>query len=111
MLRTARTDFVLALTFNFTGGHGAGMTNIVFAPPTATVIEFPLKPHVDRCYGFISMAFGLDYWVVPSVSAGYFSRYAMDEEKAQIIVRLVQHVIRTKDLSIVTTSRSKADEL
>ena len=51
----------------FVGGHGAGLTNMLFAPPGATIIEFGMKPHVDRCYGFMALALGLDYWLLPQV--------------------------------------------
>ena len=80
------------------GGHGAGLTNILFAPLNATVIEFPLDPHVDRCYGYMAMALGQDYWLVPQVSAFYHLSYKMDQSKADAVVRLVKHVLESKGL-------------
>ena len=35
------------------GAHGAWMTNIVFAPSNASVVEFPLKPHCNRFFGYM----------------------------------------------------------
>ena len=83
---------------HFPGGHGAGLTNIIFAPRTATVIEFPLKPHVNRCFGYLATALGQDYWVVPQVTAFYHLHYTMDQSKADAVVRLVKHVLESKGL-------------
>ena len=33
------------------GSHGAGLTNMLFAPHCRAVIEFPLDPHVNPCFG------------------------------------------------------------
>ena len=62
------------------------------------MIEFPLDPHVDRCYGYMAMALGQDYWLVPQVSAFYHLSYKMDQSKADAVVRLVKHVLETKGL-------------
>ena len=71
------------------------MTNMIFAPRNATVIEFAMNPHVDRCYGYMAVALGMEYWLVPQVSAFYHLNYTMDSSKAEAVVRLVQHVLKT----------------
>ena len=76
------------------GGHGAGLTNMLFAPQNASVIEFGLNPHIDRCFGYMAMALGLDYWVLPQISTHLYLRYTMDEGKAEAAVRLVRHLER-----------------
>ena len=58
-----------------------------------------MKPHVDRCYGYMAMALGMDYWVVPQVSAYYHGDYAMDGDKAAAVVRLLKHVLHQRGLS------------
>ena len=49
------------------------MTNILFAPRDAVVIEFGMMPH-DRANGQLAMALGMQYWLVPQVSTFYFMR-------------------------------------
>lgn len=49
------------------GPHGAGLSNMVFAAQDASVLEFPMDPHCNRCFGYMAMALNLDYWVVPEV--------------------------------------------
>ena len=41
------------------GGHGAGLTNMLFMPRNATVIEFPLAPHIDRSFGWTAYVLGM----------------------------------------------------
>ncbi len=53
--------------FDLSGPHGAGLANIMFAPDDVSVVEFPMKPHCNRCFGYLAAAFGFDYWVVPEV--------------------------------------------
>ena len=74
------------------------MTNMLFMPQNGTVIEFPLKPHIDRCFGYMALALGLDYWLVPQVTSILFERYTMDDEKAKSVVRLLRHVLVARGL-------------
>ena len=78
------------------GGHGAGMTNMLFVPPSSSIIELPLRPHVDRCYGFVALALGLDYWLLPEVHSAYHLNYTMTAENAHTIVSLVLQLISSK---------------
>ena len=86
------------------GGHGAGMTNMLFAPPSASVIELPLRPHVDRCYGFVALALGLDYWLLPEVHSFYHLNYTVTIESARSIVSLVSQILSSevRKMNIVT---------
>ena len=65
---------IFALVILFSGGHGAGLTNTVFARKSVTIVEFAMVPH-DRAYGQLAMALGMDYWLVPQVSTFYFLRF------------------------------------
>ena len=69
---------------------------MLFAPRNATIIEFPLKPHTDRCYGYMALALGHSYWLVPQITSHMFSNYVMDEVKVGLVVRLLRHVIDSK---------------
>ena len=82
------------------GGHGAGLVNMLFAPRSATVIEFEHEPHVDRVFGSIAMALGLDYWLVPELSAPLFRNYTMTSSGVHAVLKLVQHVVRSRRLNI-----------
>ena len=93
------------------GGHGAGLTNLVFMPSNATIIELPMKPHVDRCFGQMAYALGLDYWVVPQVSTFYVHAYKMDQDKAGYVARLLRHVLRSKGLESLLIQGQHSDEL
>ncbi len=59
------------------GGHGAALTNMLFVPPNATIIEFALRPTNVRCFGHMAMALGLDYWIVPQVWSEYITDYPL----------------------------------
>ena len=53
-----------------------------------------MNPHVDRCYGYMAMALGLDYWLVPSISANYHMKYHINEHNLKSLMLLVHHVLR-----------------
>jgi hypothetical protein len=42
------------------------------------------------------MALGLDYWVLPQISSGYFANYKATEENVAAAIRLVKHIVDTK---------------
>ena len=78
-----------------TGPHGAGMTNILFAPRGASVVELYMDPNCNRVYGFMSMVLGLDYWVLPQVSTHFFGDYMMDKTNVGAAVRFATIVAQT----------------
>ncbi len=93
------------------GGHGAGLTNMLFAPSDAVIIEFGLNPHVDRCFGHMAMSLGLEYWLVPQVSSIYHLRYGMTPAKAALVARLMKHVMKSKGLEHLMVQDVVNDEL
>jgi hypothetical protein len=75
------------------GGHGAAMTNMIFAPADATVIEFSMRPQCSRFFGYMAMSLGLDYWLVPQVHSFYHLNYVIDESGVAAVVRLLDHIL------------------
>ena len=75
------------------GAHGAGLSNMIYAPSDAAVVEFGLSPQIDRCFGHMAVALGLQYWLVPQVTTNLFNAYLMDEGRAGHVVSLVRHII------------------
>ena len=90
------------------GAHGAGLTNMIFAPATASVIELPLEPHYNRDYGFMAMALDLDYWVAPQVSARCNLHYNMTANKADAVTGLVRRLLLRKGLGHVLREPASA---
>ncbi len=70
----------------------------MFAPRTAAVVEFSMRPHVDRCYAYIAAALGQDYWLVPQVSAFYHLPYTLDESNVDAVMRVVDHLFRKRNV-------------
>jgi hypothetical protein len=70
----------------------------LFLPQNASFIEFGLTPLVDRSFGYMAMALGLDYWMVPQVTSFLFGHYGMDEARAQAVVELLRHVLHHQGL-------------
>ena len=75
---------------------------MLFAPRNASVIEFGLTPQLDRSYGYMAMALGLDYWVLPQITTHLYLRYSVDESKVAAAVRLVRHLLERKGLASLT---------
>lgn len=78
------------------GPHGAGLVNMVYAPNDVSVIEFPMKPQCNRCFGYIAMALSLDYWIVPEVNCFYHLKYQMSKKKATAVMDVVEHIMEKK---------------
>ena len=72
----------------FTGPHGAGLTNVVYAP-RAALVELPMDPHTNVCFNYMATALQHDYYVVPEVACFYHRKYKMDSLKADAVVRTV----------------------
>ncbi len=68
------------------------MTNMIYARKGASIVEFPLHPHVDRCYGHMAMALDMDYWVFPPLHAFYHGVYTITPGIATQFQALLQHV-------------------
>ena len=87
------------------GAHGAGLVNMVYAQRNITVVEFPMKPHCNRCFGYIAMALDIDYWVVPEVNTFYHLKYSMNQKKAQAVMDVVEEAMKRKGTTKQLTKR------
>ena len=83
---------------------------MLFASPNVSVVEFGLKPHCNRCFGYMSMALGLDYWLVPQLTTHFFGNYEMNEENTSAVLRLLEHLLKEKGLHDIWQLR-RSDEL
>ena len=92
------------------GPHGAGLSNMIYAPRNCSIVEFSMKPHCNRCFGYMAMALDMDYWLLPQVSCFYHLRYEMTAEKAEAVVRQLKHLIVEKGLTHLLLDEDK-DEL
>ncbi len=57
-----------------------------------------MRPHVNRCFGFMAMALGMDYWLVPQLSSFYYGNYNATNDNVAAVIRLLRHVIKLKGL-------------
>ena len=71
---------------------------MLFARRNVSVIEFAMKPHCNRCFGYMAMALEVDYWLVPQLSCNYHLKYTLDKTKIAATLRVLQHVIVSKGL-------------
>ncbi len=76
------------------GPHGSGLTNAIFMAQKGAVVEFGLRPHIDRVFGHVAVALGHDYWHVPHITTFYYMQYTMDAAKAEVVATLVRHILR-----------------
>ena len=92
------------------GAHGAGIVNMVYTASNLTVVEFPMRPHCNRCFGYLSMALGVDYWVVPEVNTFYHLKYAMSKKKAKAVMDTVEEAMARRGITEqLTTRKGKID--
>ena len=81
---------------------------MLFSGPDVSIIEFAMKPHCNRCFGYMAMALDIDYWLVPQVHANYHLKYHLDDENIAAAVRVLRHVIEQKGLTeLLLTGRNE----
>jgi len=81
------------------GPHGAGLTNMVFAQDNVSVVEFPMAPQANRCFGYIAATFQIDYWIVPEVTCFYHLKYTMTKKKAIATLKVIRKILKEKGLA------------
>jgi capsular polysaccharide biosynthesis protein len=96
---------MLELTSLLTGPHGAGLANMLFSNPDVSVIEFSMKPHCNRCFGYMAMSLEVDYWLVPQMYANYHLNYNPTPDAIEATVRVLKHVILQKGLTNLLISK------
>ena len=74
------------------------MSNMLFAPDNASIVEFGLKPQISRMFGHMAEALGLDYWLVPRISCFKHEHYRLTDEGIAHVVALLRHLLLKKGL-------------
>ena len=73
--------------------HGAGLSNIIFAPPAAHVVEIADPSHLDAAYYGPAAAAGHHYWLlfgeaVGTYNPGYHDLYVKADEVLDVAARI-----------------------
>ena len=89
------------------GPHGAGLANMMWCQDGTSVIEFPLVPYANRNLGMLAMAAGMDYYLLPEISANYHLKYHVTREGVDAAVALVRHIIEKKGLQRLYAPRDE----
>ena len=69
---------------------------MLFAGRDVSVIEFPMKPHCNRCFGYMAMALDIDYWLVPQVHTFYHGTFTLDQGRVQSVIDVLRHVLERR---------------
>eukprot|EP00479_Gromia_sphaerica_P012351 TRINITY_DN6489_c0_g1_i1.p1 TRINITY_DN6489_c0_g1~~TRINITY_DN6489_c0_g1_i1.p1 ORF type:complete len:103 (-),score=4.50 TRINITY_DN6489_c0_g1_i1:222-488(-) len=75
--------------------------------PGSSVIRFPMKPDVDRCFGHMAAALDLNYWTIPNVTSFYIKIMTSQKTKRSDIVMTLDHVIRIDGRESILRDQSK----
>ena len=92
------------------GPHGAGLTNMLWAPNGTSVIEFPLKPHSNRNMAMLAYAANMDYWILPEINCNYYLKYTVDKNGVDAMIRLLKHIIDKRGLEYLYRVKPKASK-
>ena len=74
------------------GPHGAGLTNMVFCPKDAHIIEFPLMPNCNRCFEYMANALSLQYSTIPELHSYYYESYNPSTEVLNVAISRIQSI-------------------
>lgn len=78
------------------GSHGAGLTNILYCQPGASMIELPSFPRKPSVYSMMASALGIDVWSLPSADAYRFGVYRMNESNLRQLRFTVDYILHSK---------------
>eukprot|EP01126_Amoeba_proteus_P040586 TRINITY_DN4333_c0_g1_i3.p1 TRINITY_DN4333_c0_g1~~TRINITY_DN4333_c0_g1_i3.p1 ORF type:complete len:545 (-),score=82.13 TRINITY_DN4333_c0_g1_i3:49-1683(-) len=77
--------------------HGAGLTNMLWTRPGTSVVQFPMNPNTDQCFGYLARALDLDYWLIPQLTSYYYGVYGhLDDVAMNAVVDVIQTIVREK---------------
>ena len=57
-----------------------------------------MKPHCNRCFGYLAMVFQIDYYCVDSLTAYYHKQYVMTTARAADALLVVSNIISERGL-------------
>lgn len=88
------------------GPHGAGLSNMMFAPMGVTIVYFPIRPAVDNCFANLAAAIGAKLHPVDSFNAYYNGPYIADDVHIDLVLGALNKVLKSR-----TPARKNHDEL
>lgn len=71
------------------GPHGAGLVNVIFAPPGCKVLEFPTHGHAIRLFKWLCREVGHEHSFVDEVTALYNGSYTMEGREIECVLAAV----------------------
>lgn len=79
------------------GSHGAGLANFVFTQPGAVMIIFPMRPHVEFCFGHLATALGARHYVVSEIpGAFYYGNFPpITQKHMEVVARTIDTAFDT----------------
>jgi len=79
--------------------HGAGMTNMVWTRPGTSIVQFPMNPNTDNCFGYLAIGLDLDYWIVPQINSYYYGQFGgLDEIGLRAVVNVLETILDEKGI-------------
>jgi len=79
--------------------HGAGMTNMLWTRSGTSVVQFPMNPNTDNCFGYLAVALDLDYWIIPQLNSFYYGQFGkLDELALRAIINVLETILHEKGI-------------
>jgi len=80
------------------GSHGAGFTNMIWSHEQTSIVMFPMKPNSDNCYGYMSVALNMDFWLIPQITSYYYGNYRLDDKGVAAVKEVIEILLKKKNL-------------
>ncbi len=79
------------------GAHGAGLANCLWARRGTALVELPVYPLQPSTFSHLAAALGLEYWVVPEVSATQTATYHVTPPAITAVISTLRAILSGTD--------------
>lgn len=76
------------------GPHGAGLTNMLFCPKSACIMEFQMSPICNLCFEYVANALNLKYVSISEIACYYYEKYNPSNDAMDKVIQRIDDQVK-----------------
>jgi len=69
---------------------------MIWSHEQTSIVMFPMKPNSDNCYGYMSVALNMDFWLIPQITSYYYGNYRLDDKGVAAVKEVIEILLKKK---------------